>query len=121
MTEKYSVFAYQYRDAGNYKAQGRLLLLGSSGSAFDEAIYSSCCDRHYFVAEQVGIPPLYEELYTYSNGPTTDDIAFHEFHEFCHATPEDIQTLQPWGALNKLVSRFLAIQAWDCSLSPHCL
>ena len=116
----YSVFDYQYRDAGNYKAPGLVLLLGPHDAALDQAIHECCDSWDHFVAEQVGLPTLYAELYIFSDGPTIDDIAFHEFQRLRPATREEAETLPPWGTLDDLVGRFRAVRYWDCALSPHC-
>ena len=115
-----TVFAYLYRDAANYKAFGQLLLRGGYTSDDEETIRKHCDWGNHFVAEQVGVPTLYAELYQYSNGPTADDIAFHEFEQLRHATPEELASLKPRGTLSELVTRFQAVDLWDCRLSPHC-
>ncbi len=75
----------------------------------------------YFVAEQVGVPPLYEELYSYSNGPTVDDHAYHEFHGLRVATDSEVNSLPIWGTVLELIKRFKRERgAWDCRLTPHC-
>lgn len=115
-----SVFVYMYRDAANYKAGGELLLDGEYSAAAEEAIREHCDSWNHFVAEQVGVPTLYAELYQFSNGPTIDDIAFHEFEHLRAATAEDAASTQSWGTLDDLVARFRAVAYWDCGLSPHC-
>ena len=116
----YSIFVYQYRDAGNYKAHGVLMLFGQYDALLEEKIHKSCDSWNHFVAEQVGVPTLYAELYMFSNGPTIDDIAFHEFHSLRPATIEEGESLSLWGKLGDLVARFEAVRSWDCTLSPHC-
>lgn len=114
-----SVFVYLYRDAANYKAGGQLLLHGTY-SEMAEATIRKCCDSwNHFVAEQVGIPTLYTELYQFSNGPTIDDIAFHEFQHLRPATQDDLASSPSWGTLDDLIARFCAVHIWDCTLSPH--
>lgn len=117
---QHSVFVYQYGDADNISKPGHLLLRGSGGTELKEAIRDACDSREYFVAEQVGVPVLYAELYALSNGPTIDDVAFHEFLDLRTATPEEANSLPLWGNLDSFVSRFCAVKYWDCRLSPHC-
>jgi hypothetical protein len=74
----------------------------------------------YFVAEQVGIPPLYEELWMLSDGPTEDDHALHEFVELRSAKQKDTETLPLFGELTRLLKAFQAVSRWDYSLSPNC-
>lgn len=119
-TSQYTVFEYMYRDAGNYKAGGQLLLSGKHTAVSGDTIRKSCDSWNHFVAEQVAVPTLYAGLYQYSNGATVDDIAFHEFERLRPATQEDLASLPQWGLLDDLVARFRAVTYWDCSLSPHC-
>ncbi|MBS0583713.1 MAG: hypothetical protein JSS42_11490 [Proteobacteria bacterium] len=116
---QHTVFEYLYRDAANYKSRGRLLLDGEYKDVLEEAICKACESWSLFVAEQVGVPTLYAGLYQYSNGPTIDDIAFHEFERLRPANQEDTKSLATWGLLDDLVARFNAVRAWDCTLSPH--
>lgn len=116
----YSIFVYQYRDAANYKAHGVLMLFGQYDAGIEEKIRKSCDSWNHFVAEQVGVPTLYAELYMFSNGPTIDDVAFHEFHSLRPATIEEGESLPLWGKLGDLLARFEAVRFWDCTLSPHC-
>ena len=115
-----SVFVYMYRDAANYKVGGALLLEGVYNDAIEKALHECCDSWDHFVAEQVGVPTLYAELYQFSNGPTIDDIAFHEFQHLRPATQEDVSSLPRWGTLDELLARFCGVPYWDCTLSPHC-
>lgn len=117
--EKYCVLVYQYRDAANFKANGEVLLIGSCSEAMTDVIQRQCDMGQSFVAEQVGIPTLYSELYQFSDGPTADDLAFHEFECLRPATPHDLAAIKPWGTLDVLIARFGAGKPWDCRLSPH--
>ena len=117
----YTTFVYLYRDAGNFKSEGRLLLYGKFTTAADNELRAACCDWDYFIAEQVDVPALYAELYKYSNGPTKDDIAYHEFCHLCVATPEDNFSYPLWGNLESLVTKFKSVRFWNCTLSPHCV
>jgi len=117
--EKFSVFVYQYGDADNISQPGRLLLRGKFAS-HAESIRAACDSWEYFVAEQVGVPTLYAELYALSNGPTIDDVAFHEFLDLRVATNEQEHSLIFWADLDVFVTQFCAVQHWDCTLSPHC-
>lgn len=122
MTSKlhFTVFEYQYRDAANFKAWGSILLTGAFPQAVVKKLVLCLVDECSFVAEQVGVPALYEELYVYSDGPTDDDHAYHEFLLVRPATREEISNLTPWGDVTKLVGAFLeAKNKWDITLSPH--
>lgn len=78
-----TVFEYLYRDASNYKAWGSLLLEGIASSSQIEELRALMDERRYFIPQQVGAPPLQEQLYEYSRGPTEDDHVWHEFFGAC--------------------------------------
>lgn len=105
MQPDYTVFEYLYRDAGNYKAWGQVLLTGRV-SAEDELAFRSCLDSgEFFVAEDVGVPSLQRELWALSGGPTEDDHGWHEFHEFRPASPEEL-VVAPWGSVAAFLAKF---------------
>jgi hypothetical protein len=116
----YCVFDYMYRDAANYKVWRSLLLSGFPSQEDIAALRASMESGEYFVAEQVGIPPLYDELWALSDGPTEDDHALHEFVELRSAKQEDTETLLVFGELTELLQKFQAVSRWDYSLSPNC-
>jgi hypothetical protein len=115
---EFSVFDYLYRDASNYKAWGSLLLEGSVTKEDIEVLRARLDGGEFFIAEQVGVPTLYAELWKLSNGPSDDDHVWHTFHELRPANPEDISE-QHWGRVVDLVARFKSISKWDERLSPH--
>ena len=98
-----------------------LLLYGASRDV-EEDLIRECCDADgCFVAEQVGVPALCDQLFTFGGGPTDGDHAFHEFQGLRPATEEEIASLPLWGSLRDLTCRFLRTEGkWDCSLSPNC-
>lgn len=55
-------FEYLYRDASNYKAFGVLLLEGKASNSHRAKIIEVLDGGEFFIAEQVGVPTLYEEL-----------------------------------------------------------
>ena len=115
----YCIFEYRYRDAGNFKVYGKLLLKGKFTQKDQEAIENKCDTWNFFIAEQLKIPTLYEELYQFSDGPTEEDVPAHEFVGLRHATKEEIGTLKLWGNLKALRLLFEKVQTWDYMLSPH--
>ncbi len=119
-SEQYSIFFYQYRDAANFKAHGELLLRGRQPKDAEEVIRHQCDMGTDFVAEQVGVPPLYAELYEYSGGPTSNDVCFHEFDHIRPVAAEDIDANKTWGTLEDLLCRFRSVKRWDPRLSSHC-
>lgn len=103
---KHCVFEYLYRDAGNFKAGGELLLEGELGEA-DIALLSSKFDsREFFIAEQIGVPTLYETLWQECECDPSEELD-HVWHEFCavrQVTEEDFQRLKPWGSAETLLT-----------------
>ena len=115
---RWSVFEYQYRDGGNYKAWGSVLLEGDASSVDVNALQERLESGEFFIAEQVGVPAVYRDLWEFSGGPTEDDHVWHEFREIRAATPEEVGG-KPWGTVAELVSRFKKVQVWSEELSPH--
>lgn len=113
------VFDYMYRDGSNYKAWGSLLLSGEPTQEDITALKECLESGEYFVAEQVGIPPVYQELWDLSGGPTDDDHALHEFVELRAATDEERKSIPLFGELSYLLKTFQAVTKWDYSLSPN--
>jgi hypothetical protein len=121
MTADYCVFEYMYRDAGNWKSFGSMLLIGDANASRETL--RKCLDwADLFVAEQVGIPSLYEaHLASCGSGPSDLDHAYHEFIELRVATEVDFYALKVSGSLGDLVDRMkLAAGHWDVTLSPNC-
>lgn len=72
------LFEYLYRDAGNNKLWGEILLSNREGMDVrraEDAIRSSLIDGEFFVAEDVGIAPL-----RFENRDHDLDHGWHEFH-----------------------------------------
>ncbi|TQV63327.1 MAG: hypothetical protein FNT29_07330 [Halothiobacillaceae bacterium] len=114
----FSIFEYLYRDASNYKAWGSLLLKGQVTQADADALGKFLEGGEFFIAEQVGVPPVYAELWEISGGVTEDDHVWHEFVGLRPATAEDIQE-KPWGSVSELLARFTSVRQWDERLSPN--
>lgn len=117
MTE-YSILDYLYRDAINYKAWGSLLLEGVATESEVQQLRSQLDGDEFFIAEQLAIPPLYAELWQFSDGPTEDDHVWHTFHELRQADAEEI-TGEPWGSVSELIARFKSVKKWDEQLLPN--
>lgn len=110
-----------YRDADNFKAFGQLLITGKIIDIDVAEIKSFLDSGEYFVAEQVGVPTLYSQLWKYSNGQTIADHAFHEFIGLRLASNKEEVSLEAWGDISTLLSAFRNVgQHWDCSQSTHC-
>lgn len=118
-TKSSFVFEYLYRDAGNYKVSGALLLTGRSINGVAERLQAKFQDGSNFIAEQLGIPPLYAELWQYSNGPTEDDHVWHEFHCLRRISPDEMVSGSEWGSIKTLLAKVEAVGYWKMHLSPH--
>lgn len=122
MSAGYCVFEYMYRDAGNWKTHGALLL---SGDAEDgRAVLRECLEwGDLFVAEQVRVPSLCEQHFIDcgEGGPSDLDHAYHEFVDLRPATGKDLESLTVSGPLDELLGRMrIAAGRWAVSLSPNC-
>ena len=117
--KEYCVFEFLYRDASNYKAYGEILLSGVPSESDIELLRTYLESGEYFVAEQVGIPAVYNELWDLSGGPNSDDHALHEFVALRKATEDEKITLSLFGDLPNLLNSFRLVTTWDYSLSPN--
>ena len=115
---EFSVFDYCYRDASNYKAWGSLLLQGACSSSDIEGLRNQLDSGEFFIAEQLGIPPLYAELWALSGGPSVDDHVWHTFYALRSATPEETNA-GVFGTVENLLSRIKGVKTWNETLSPH--
>ncbi|MDB5709021.1 MAG: hypothetical protein JWL96_1091 [Sphingomonas bacterium] len=109
-----TAFEYRYRDASNYKVSSRILLSGSLADEERALVMSKLHDDEFFVAEQVGIPPLREALYELSGGPTEDDHGWHEFIAFIDEAPVIDEPL--WGSARDLALKFANVRSWDVAM-----
>ena len=114
----FSVFEYCYRDASNYKAYGQLLLKGLVSIAHIQTMQTHFESGKFFIAEQLGIPALYGELWAQSNGPTEDDHVWHTFHGRRPVSADDIAA-NVFDTLDNLISKIGAVGTWNKTLSPH--
>lgn len=115
------IFDYLYRDASNYKAYGSIWLTGRLSETDREALVECLDGRTYFVAEQVGIPALCDELFQWSNGPNDDDHAWHEFVGFRESIGgEEPPARAAWLKASDLLAVFVSARNdWRPELSPN--
>lgn len=117
----YSIFEYMYRDAGNFKAYGVVLLKG----VLTDADVDSLCRRfdggEFFIAEQIGVPTLCQQLWDECGCEPSDDLdhVWHEFHEIRAATLDDLVLLPRWGDSAAFIARIADVERWDESLSQN--
>ena len=112
------IFEYLYRDASNYKVWGTLLLEGVANETDHQVLASKFESCELFIAEQLGIPALYSDLWEFSNGPTEDDHVWHTFHALRAVTPDDTSS-EIFGSVADLVAKIKSVREWNLELSPH--
>ena len=117
--KRFCVFEYLYRDADNFKAWGALLMKGALSDAQVAEMKSKFESEKFFIAEQIGVPPLYQELWAYSDGPTESDHVWHEFFALRPSEENDLVEGTPWGTANALFTAVSGIARWNERLSPH--
>lgn len=69
-SQPWTLFKYLYRDASNFKSRGSVVLSGLLSVAERGFIASKMEGGEFFIAEQIGVKPLYEALYELSDGVT---------------------------------------------------
>ena len=116
--KRFCVFEYLYRDADNFKAWGALLLNGALTDAQVAEMRSKFESEELFIAEQIGVPPLYQELWAYFGGLTESDHPWHEFFALRPADENDFATGTPWGTANDLLNAVTKVALWKEQLSP---
>lgn len=116
---RFCVFEYLYRDADNFKAWGALLLKGALTDAQAAEMRSKFESEEFFIAEQIGVPPLYQELWAYADGATESDHPWHEFFTVRPADENDLAMGTPWGTAGALFQAIMKITQWNERLSPH--
>jgi hypothetical protein len=114
------VFEYRYRDAGNYKVEGRVLLTGKLTAQQRTAIEERMESGQFFIAEQVGIPPLCSKLFEFGGGPNSEDHAWHEFDGF-RSVASHFQSAKDDTVMSaeKLFRAFKSVECWKPELSPN--
>lgn len=115
-----TLFEYLYRDAGNFKSFGSVALKGAVTAADEQRLRKRLDGSEFFIAEQIGVPPLYEALYKWSDGPIETDHCWHEFIGFKVVPPAEVPPdAFLWGKAEDFVTRMESVAEWDGSLSPH--
>lgn len=114
-----TAFDYLYRDAGNFKARGTILLRGIMSSDDQKRLVDSLEAEEFFIAEQVAIPCLYDKLFELSDGPTPSDHAWHSFVDCRQVDPSETENRQLWGDTDDLLTAFESVSEWNVLLSPN--
>ena len=109
----HSVFEYLYRDAGNYKSWATLLLVGKVTPTEESRLKDKLDGGEFFIPEQIGVPPLCQNLWRIGTGPTSDDHPWHEYCGLRAATIDEIDALPTWGLAQCLLDRVNGVSAWN--------
>ena len=118
-SEHHTVFNYLYRDASNYKASGSVSLTGTMNDAERSELVACLDGDEFFVAEQIGLPPLCAALFQHGGGPTEDDHAWHMFDGFRDGV-DLAADAEAWGTSSALMAAFRAAKDnWRPELSPN--
>ena len=113
-------FEYLYRDAGNYKAFGAVLLDGPLSTEELERVPGLLANDGRFIAEQIGVPALYGQLYQWSDGPTQDDHCWHEFLAIRVVDERDVSPdAYRWGSAEHFLRTLATVRTWKEERSPH--
>lgn len=113
-------FQYLYRDAGNFKVFGSVILRGRLDECARAKILEVLDEDGRFVAEQVGIPSLYGPLHQLTNGPCKTDVYTHEFCDFEELPFASIPTGSiVWGCCGDFINAFASVKEWAMELSPN--
>jgi hypothetical protein len=120
MAAEHTLFEYLYRDGGNFKAFGSVLFDGGLSEEQLCQARAKFAGDGLFVAEQLGLPPLYEQLYVYSGGPISTDHCWHEFRDIRPVAIADVPPdTRAFGPAAEFLACLLAVQEWRGELSPH--
>jgi len=111
-------FEYRYRDAANFKAEGSILLRGDLSPSARTEIISRLEGQEFFIAEQVGIPTLYNVLYAINGGRNEDDHCWHEFVGFSDID-NGTNAAAVWGDAKDFSIAFRGVKEWAEDFSPH--
>jgi hypothetical protein len=115
-----TLFEYLYRDADNFKAFGSVALDGALSEEELERIRGLLDGDGWFIAEQLGVPPLYQRLYQWSGGPTQSDHCWHEFLNVRVVEESEVPSeAECSGGAQKFLEALLTIRSWDEKRSPH--
>ena len=117
---KLTIFEYLYRDAANFKSYGSILLSGQITQSERDLIEGKLESGEFFIAEQIGVKPLYEALYEFSGGMVEQDHVWHSFGGFREVTDADRpDEMKCWGTTSEFTRRFARVDSWNLQLSRH--
>lgn len=92
-------------------------MLGSVGQSEVVSLKALLDGEEFFVAEQVNIPVLYDQLWKLSGGQNVDDLYMHEYLDLRAASEQEIGTLSVWGTVEQLMAGFRSVKSWNATQS----
>ncbi len=112
---EYSMFEYLYRDAGNYKTHGRVLLRGRVLTEDDAAIRRAL-DDDTFNHDAVGLPSLHAQHWSDCGSEFAAELdhPLHELTALRAARPDEIEGLSADGSIAQLA----ASPSWQPGSAP---
>jgi hypothetical protein len=118
---EWTVFEYLYRDADNHKAFGKVAFDGSVSRQAWDRVLQKLDDETHFIAEQLGLPSLCGQLYSWSGGgPTDADHCWHEFISVSVVEEGDLPAvILKLGKVTTFVELLSAVEDWDIWLSSN--
>ncbi len=118
--EIWTQFHYLYRDVGNFKIFGDVTLRGKLNQKARDMIIGAMDIDGRFVAEQIGVPALYQPLHNYTGGPSVVDVCTHEF---CHFEEMQLEippsSFRIWGEAIDFATAFRNVGTWSLHMSPN--
>jgi hypothetical protein len=115
-----TLFEYLYRDAGNFKAYGSVAFQGALSEEGLQRVSRLLDGDGMFIAEQLGVPPLYEHLYVWSNGSTRSDHCWHEFLRIRVIEDREVPPkAKHSGSAEQFLKRLAGVKRWEEERSPH--
>jgi predicted AlkP superfamily phosphohydrolase/phosphomutase len=117
----WTIFEYLYRDADNHKVFGKIAFEGAVPDAQWELALIRFDDCSHFIAEQIGLPTLYGQLYRWSgNAPTDADHCWHEFVSLAVVDQSNLDASIPrLGTMAAFVERLMEVNEWNIWLSAN--
>lgn len=114
----WTLFNYLYRDAGNFKIRGTLALCGQISDDEKCRIELAFESGEFFIAEQIGVPPLQKLLQDGFGGRNSTDHCWHSFEgwEVVETCPTGVSQL---GGVRQFVERITSVERWNEDLSPE--
>lgn len=98
-------FEYLYRDAGNYKGRGWVVLWGEASAENERRIREVLIEGSWFVAERVGVPTLYHLV---RGDAEPDEEEDHGWHEFVQLGKVEVGDGEGVMRIERLISKLTA-------------